>query len=356
MKLFESFSLGEITLKNKIVMAPMTRSRAINNIPNSLMAEYYGQRANVGLIITEGTSPTADGIGYARIPGAYSDKQIEGWKSLASEVHKNNGHLFVQLMHCGRVSSKENLPEGETISASAIHLEGEMYTDTLGMQQHDTPKAMTMDDIVSTQNGFASAATKLIETAKIDGIEIHAANGYLLDQFLNPNSNVRTDEYGGSYKNRARFVLETAQKIVDAIGPNKVGIRFSPYGVFNGMLGEYDEVVEMYSYLAEELNKMGIAYIHIADQQVAMGAPEFATNIKKTIKGIFKGVIIVGGDVDSAEKGEALLNEGFDLVYVGRPFISNPSLIRKFKDNTKLAQPDFETAYTPDAVGYTDYA
>jgi N-ethylmaleimide reductase len=355
MKLFESISLGEITLKNRIVMAPMTRSRALDNIPNDLMAKYYGQRADAGLIITEGTSPTANGIGYARIPGAYSPEQIAGWKLVADKVHQNNGNIFVQLMHCGRVSAKDNIPMGETISASAIQLMGEMYTDTSGMQSHDVPKEMSDNEITEVITGYATAAKELINTAKIDGVELHAANGYLLDQFLNPKSNVRTDEYGGDYKKRARFVLETAQKTVDAIGGDKVGIRFSPYGVFNDMQGEFDDTIEMYTYLAQELSKMNISYIHIADQRVAMGAPDFSTDIKKTIQNNFNGIMIVGGDVDSTEKGEALITEGYDLVYVGRPFISNPTLVSKLKEKIALVQPDFETAYTADANGYTDY-
>jgi len=355
MKLFESISLGEIILKNRIVMAPMTRSRAINNIPNDLMAEYYGQRAGAGLIITEGTSPTANGIGYARIPGAYTPEQIVGWKLIADKVHENNGKVFVQLMHCGRVSAKENIPMGETISASAIQLEGEMYTDSSGMQAHDVPKEMSKTEIIETQNGYAAAAKELIETSKVDGVELHAANGYLLDQFLNPKSNVRTDEYGGDYKKRARFVLETVKKTIDVIGANKVGIRFSPYGVFNDMQGEHDEVELIYTYLAQELSKMNISYIHIADQRAAMGAPDFSTDIKKTIQNNFNGIMIVGGDVDSAEKGETLLTEGYDLVYVGRPFISNPTLVSKLKEEIDLVQVDFETAYTPGEKGYTDY-
>lgn len=357
MKIFEPFSFGEIQLKNKIVMAPMTRSRAIDNIPNDLMVKYYSQRAGAGLIITEGTSPSANGLGYARIPGAFSEPQIQGWKKIADAVHQKNSKIFVQLMHCGRASSSYNLPTSEiTIAPSAVQLSGEIYTDMKGMQEYDIPKEMTQEDIINTQNAYVDSAVKLIEKAEIDGIELHAANGYLLNQFLNPNSNIRTDEYGGDYKNRARFVIETVQKTVNAIGNNRVGVRFSPYGVFNDMLGEHDDVIAMFSYLAQELAKMDIAYIHLVDQRVAMGAPEFASDINKTIKENFKGTVIVGGDVNTAQKGEALLNQGYDLVYIGRPFIANPTLVEKLKNNSDLVQPDFDKFYSATAEGYTDYA
>ncbi len=357
MKIFETYTLGDLTLKNKIVMAPMTRSRAINNIPNQLMRTYYTQRADAGLIITEGTSPSENGLGYARIPGAFTDAQIAGWKNVAEGVHEKDGLIFVQLMHTGRVTSVINLPKGaKTIAPSAVPLiEGEMYTDDAGMQPHDTPQEMTLTDIENTQNEFVKASKNLIE-AGIDGIELHSANGYLLDQFLNPKTNKRTDNYGGSYKNRARFVLETARKVVAAIGGSKVGIRFSPYGVFNDMQGEFEDLIEMYTYIAEELSKLNIAYIHIVDQRVAMNAPEFATDIKKTIQQHFSGTIIVGGDIHTAEGAEELLNQGYDLVYIGRPFISNPSLVEKLKTKEPLIQPNFDLLYTPDEKGYLDYA
>ncbi len=355
MKTFEPFDLGTIKLKNRIVMAPLTRSRAIDNIPNELMKIYYGQRAGAGLIITEGTSPSINGIGYPRIPGAYSEAQIQGWKTIAEEVHTKNGKIFVQLMHTGRVTASLNLPEGGVpMAPSAVQLGGEMYTDSKGMQPHDTPKEMSLVDINTAQEEYVFSGKKLIE-AGIDGVELHSANGYLLDQFLNPKTNLRNDEYGGDYKNRVRFVIETTKKVTEAIGGDKVGIRFSPYGVFNDLLGEFDDIESMYSYLASELAKLNLAYIHIVDQRVAMGAPEFATDIKKTIKDNFKGVIIVGGDVHIAKQAEDHINEGYDLVYVGRPFISNPNLVEKLQTNKALTPPDFDTFYTPGGDGYIDY-
>ena len=354
MTLYKDYQLKDLTLSNRIVMAPMTRSRAIDNIPNDLMAEYYSQRASAGLIISEGTSPSVNGLGYARIPGAYSPAQIEGWKNVAEQVHKNNGKIFVQLMHCGRIASEENLPDGgEVIAPSAVLAAGEMYTDTKGMLPHTTPRAMTLKDIENTQNEYVNSS-KLLVDAGIDGVELHAANGYLLEQFLNPKSNVRDDNYGGNFENRARFVLETTKKVVDAIGANKVGIRVSPYGANGDVQHNYEDLVDLYTYLADELKALNIAYIHIADH-TAMGAPEFETDIKSTIKSHFEGTVISGGGVTNETDAQKVLDSGIDLVYVGRPYISNPDLVEKLKSNKTLKDPNPDTFYTPGKEGYTDY-
>ncbi|XLS27426.1 alkene reductase [Flavobacteriaceae bacterium M23B6Z8] len=355
MQLFETYKLGSLELKNRIVMAPMTRSRAIDNIPNDLMKTYYTQRAGAGLIVTEGTSPSVNGLGYPRIPGAYSPAQIEGWGKIAESVHNEGGLIFVQLMHCGRITASENIPQGgETVAPSAVQADGKMYTDTKGEMPHETPRAMELADIEQAQNEYVQSAQKLIR-AGVDGVELHAANGYLMDQFLNPASNLRTDGYGGNLENRARFVLETAQKVASVIGPDKVGIRFSPYGAMNDLNPYFDDLTELYVYLAAELKKIGIAYIHLVDHRGAMGAPDFKTEIRKTIKGTFAGTVITGGDVDSKQKAQKLLDDGFDLVYIGRPFISNPDLVEKLKNEKDLKAPDPNTFYTPGAEGYTDY-
>jgi N-ethylmaleimide reductase len=354
MQIFKTYKLNELDLNNRIVMAPMTRCRAIDNIPNSLMAKYYAQRAGAGLIISEGTSPSINGLGYARIPGAFSPAQFEGWGEIAKAVHDNDGKIFVQLMHCGRVSAIENVPEGgEVIAPSAVKAAGEMYTDTNGMVEHATPRAMTLGDIEKTQLEFVNASKKLVE-AGIDGVELHAANGYLLDQFLNPKSNMREDIYGGDFKNRARFVLETTKKVVAAIGEDNVGIRLSPYGGMNDVDHNFSDIIELYRYLAEELKAIGIAYIHIADQ-TDMGAPEFESDIKTMIKNHFSGTVITGGGVDNSAKAEKVLDDGFDLVYVGRPYISNPDLVDKFKNDTDLVAPNEDLFYAAGKEGYTDY-
>lgn len=354
--IFEPYTLGDIELKNKIIMAPMTRSRAINNVPNDLMATYYGQRASAGLIISEGTSPSINGIGYPRIPGAYSPEQIDGWKQIAKTVHDKGGKFFVQLMHCGRICAAENVPQGgDVIAPSAVHADGVMYTDEKGNVPHVTPKAMIAEDIENTQREYVDSAKLLVEHAKVDGVELHAANGYLLDQFLNPKSNLREDVYGGDFKNRARFVIETTKKVVSAIGANKVGIRVSPYGAMNDVDQNYDDLVELYAYLATEMRKLGIAYIHIVDHTGSMGAPDFKTDIKQTIKLNFNGTVITGGDVNSKADAKAVLSNGYDLAYVGRPFISNPDLVNNFENGESLTDPNPDLFYTPGAEGYTDY-
>lgn len=356
MKILETYNLNGIYLKNRIVMAPMTRSRALNNIPNDLMKTYYAQRSDAGLIISEGTSPSVNGLGYPRIPGAFTPIQIEGWKQIISEVHQNDGKFFVQLMHCGRITAKENLPKaGVTLSASAVRADGEMYTDTKGLQPHETPQEMSLIDIVVAQREFVNASKQLIFEAGADGVELHAANGYLLDQFLNPKSNIREDIYGGNFENRARFVLETVKKVVAVVGANKVGIRVSPYGEMNDLQSDYKDIVELYTYLALELKKIGISYIHIVDHRRSMGAPEFKTEIRKTIKGTFAGTVITGGDIDSLEKAENVLTDGFDLAYIGRPFISNPDLIQKLIHKDPLTPPKQDLFYSAGAEGYTDY-
>jgi N-ethylmaleimide reductase len=271
-KLFEPAKLGDLELKNKIVMAPMTRSRAIDNVPNALMAEYYSQRASAGLIITEGTAPSPNGLGYSRIPGCYSKMQMEGWEKTTSAVHKAGGKIFLQLMHTGRISHALNIPEGaQIIAPSAVKASGQMWTDSQQMQDFPIPKSMNDEDLLLTLTEYFASASHAIE-AGFDGVELHAANGYLLEQFLSPISNIRTDKYGGSIENRCRFVLEVVNGVVATIGKEKTAVRLSPYGVANDM-PPYAEINETYTYLSQELNKLGIAYLHLVDHS-AMGAPE----------------------------------------------------------------------------------
>ena len=228
--LYSKAILGKLALQNHIVMAPLTRSRATGNIPNDLMAEYYAQRAGVGLIITEGTSPSPNGLGYARIPGIFSNEQVAGWKKVTDAVHAKGAKIFVQLMHTGRIGHELNLPKGARVMApSAVKAAGQMFTDAEGLKDHPVPEAMTEADIMATTAEFVNAAINAVK-AGFDGVELHAANGYLLEQFLRKNSNIRTDQYGGSIENRARFVLEVAEAVIAAIGKDKVGIRLSPFG------------------------------------------------------------------------------------------------------------------------------
>jgi N-ethylmaleimide reductase len=351
--LFSPFKSALLSLKNHIVMAPMTRSRAINNVPNALMATYYAQRASAGLIITEGTSPSADGIGYARIPGIYSPEQVNGWRSVTSAVHAQGGKIFVQLMHCGRVAHPLNLPDGGRIVApSAIPAAGEMYTDQKGMQPQPVPREMTVQDIRQAIDEFVAASRNAI-AAGFDGVELHGANGYLLEQFIRPTSNRRTDAYGGLIENRARFVLEVADAVSAAIGKDKVGIRLSPYGAFNDMPA-YPEMEADYCYLAEQLNQRGLLYVHLVDHST-MGQPTVPDSIKTAFRKLFKGILILSGGYDAARAERDLASKKCDLIAVGRPFISNPYLPANWRTGAAVREPDLSTSYTPGEKGYTDY-
>ncbi len=353
-KLFDSITIGPLTLRNRIVMAPMTRCRAIGNIPNELMATYYKQRATAGLIITEGTSPSPNGLGYARIPGIFNKEQISGWKKVTSAVHQNGGKIIIQLMHTGRISHILNMSEGsEILAPSAVKASGQMWTDAKGMQDYPTPKSMTLDDIISTQLEYVAAAKNAIE-AGFDGVELHGANGYLLEEFLSPVSNVRTDKYDGSIENRCRFVLEVVKSVAAAIGSEKTGIRLSPYGVA-GDMPNYSEIDATYDHLSKELNKLNIAYIHFVDHS-AMGAPTVPIEIKKLIRKNFSNKLIICGGYDK-ESAEADIESGLcDLVGFGRPFINNPDLVERLELNEELCQNlKTELFYTSDEIGYTDY-
>lgn len=351
--LFTPTTLGKTQLKNRIVMAPMTRSRAINNVPNELMEKYYSLRAEAGLIITEGTSPSANGLGYARIPGLFNDAQQQGWQRVTDAVHGAGGKIFVQLMHTGRVSHPANMQAGSRILApSAIAAPGEMWTDSQGQQAHPVPVAMSEADIAQTIAEYAASAKRAIATG-FDGVELHAANGYMIDQFLNTASNQRTDQWGGSVENRIRFAVEVAKAAVADIGAERIGMRISPYGVFNGMAPDA-EMDTLYARLIAALNPLGLAYIHVVDHS-SMGAPEVSPVLKARIRADFKGSYILSGGYDAARANADLDAARGDMVAFGRPFISNPDLVRKLQSGAALLAPDFNTFYTPGEKGYTDY-
>lgn len=351
--LFTPTELGRLTLKNRIVMAPLTRSRAPGNLPNELMAHYYRLRAEAGLIITEGTSPSPNGLGYARIPGLFNAEQVQGWRRVTDGVHQAGGRIFVQLMHTGRVSHPANMPAGASVLApSAVAVPGEMWTDSDGLQPHPVPREMSEADIALSIAEYAAAAKLAIE-AGFDGVELHAANGYLIDQFLNTASNQRHDRWGGSVENRIRFAVEVARATVAAIGAGRVGMRISPYGVFNAQLPDA-EMDALYLRLIDELNALGLLYIHVVDHS-AMGAPEVSPELKARLRAAFNGQYILSGGYDVARADADLDAQRGDLVAFGRPFISNPDLVAKLKSGQALVAPDFATFYTPGEKGYTDY-
>lgn len=335
-------------------MSPMTRSRAIGNVPADIAALYYGERAGAGLIVTEGTSPSPNGLGYARIPGLFSSEQVKGWKKVTDSVHQSGGLIFVQLMHTGRIGHELNLPAGASILApSSVKPAGKMFTDAAGLQEFPVPKEMTVDDITVALDEFAFSAKMAME-AGFDGVELHGANGYLIEQFLSPVSNHRTDNYGGSVENRCRFVLEIVEKVALEIGKDRLGIRLSPYGVASDM-PHYPEIDEEYTYLAEKLNYSNIGYVHLVDHS-SMGAPEVPVSIKRMFREKFKNTLILSGGYTQERAAEDIEAGHADLIAFGKPFITNPDLVERFRNNWPLASNlDKSTLYTPGAKGYIDY-
>jgi len=353
--LFDPLVTKSLHLANRMVMSPMTRNRAVDaNTPNAMMAEYYSQRATAGLIVTEGTTPSPNGLGYSRIPGLFNAAQVSGWKTVTDAVHAKGGKIFVQFMHTGRIGVAANLPAGaEIVGPMAEAAPGETYADASGgMQPYSPPRQMTERDIVHAVDEYAHAA-KLAMEAGFDGVELHAANGYLIEQFLNANVNRRADGYGGSIAGRNRFAFEVARATVAAIGGERVGIRLSPYGAFNST-GHFPEQDEQYLALARELSSIGLLYLHVLDHS-SMGAPAVPAELKVQLRESFAGLFILAGgfDRDSAEK--ALVEKRADLIAFGRQFLANPDLVARFRAGAPLNAPDMATFYVPGAKGYTDY-
>lgn len=351
--LFSPFKLGRLELPNRIVMSPMTRSRALGNVPAEISATYYAQRAAAGLILTEGTAPSPNGLGYARIPGVYNQAQVAGWRTITDAVHKAGGRIFIQLMHTGRISHAANMPAGARIVApSAVAAPGQMHTDALGMQAYPTPEPMSEADVVAAEDEFVHAARAAIE-AGADGVELHGANGYLIEQFLNAATNHRTDGYGVTVPGRARFAVETARKVAAAIGADRTGIRISPYGA-NGGMSPDEHTDALYEHLATELSTLGLVYLHVVDHS-AMGAPPVKAELKATLRKTFSGAYILSGGYDRAHADADLAAGKGDLVAFGRPFLANPDLVAKLEHGRELRAPDPATFFTPGERGYTDW-
>jgi N-ethylmaleimide reductase len=351
--LFDAFSANSLKLKNRIVMSPMTRSRAEGNVPNDLMAEYYGQRAEAGLIITEGTSPSPNGLGYPRIPGLFNRSHVKGWQLITESVHAKGGKIFVQLMHTGRVTHIANLPAGaEVIGPGSAVCPGEMYTDSMGNQPMSPPRAMTEADIARAIDEYVASARFALD-AGFDGVELHGANGYLIEQFLNPLVNQRTDTYGQGIEGRNRLALKVAAAVIMAIGPERVGMRLSPYGVFNGT-GEFPEVQVQFLALVAKLSSLKLLYVHLVDHS-SMGAPPVPADFKLNLRNGFNGLFILSGGFNKDTAETALVEKRGDLVAFGRPLLANPDLVARMQKNAPLNQPDQATFYTPGPKGYTDY-
>lgn len=355
--LLKPYKSKNLNLQNRVVMAPMTRSRADNdkNKPtDELQGVYYEQRASAGLIITEGSQVSEMAVGYVNTPGIHTEAQVEGWKHVTKRVHDKGGKIFIQLWHVGRMSHPD-FHHGELpVSASAIDPESKSYTPS-GFKDTVTPKAMTKFEIEDTINDFVVAAENAIE-AGFDGVEIHSSNGYLFHQFFNKSSNVRTDEYGGSIENRARFFFEVLDAMAEVIPQEKIGARFNPS--LNGLFGMTmdEETIPTFEYIIKKLNDYDLAYVHLSEPFTDVSEISYAvTEIAKHFRPLYHGTLIINAGF-TQESGNAVIESGnADLVAFGKPFISNPDLVERFENNLELAKWNEDTFYTPGEKGYIDY-
>lgn len=356
MKIFDKFKMGDLLLNNRILMAPMTRARAgESRAPNDMIAEYYTQRVTAGLIITEATTISEQANGWLQSPGIYTDEMTEGWRKVVDSVHQHDGKIFLQLWHCGRASHSSFHNGKPAVAPSAIKINGDYIHTPKGKEDYETPKTLSSEEIAQTKIDYRNSAVRAKE-AGFDGVEIHSANGYLLDTFLQSKTNHRTDEYGGSVQSRYRMLNEVLKEVCDVWPANRVGVRLSPNGVFNDM-GSPD-YREQFTYVASQLNNYGLAYLHVMDGLGfgfhELGEPMTLSEFRK----VFNSTLI-GNCGYTQETAEQALAEGHaDLIAFGRPFISNPDLVERFKNNLPLnPEADISTWYTPAGrEGYTDFA
>ncbi|KVH79095.1 1,2-oxophytodienoate reductase [Burkholderia cepacia] len=345
--LFTPARVGRYTLQNRLVMAPMTRSRAApDGTPGALAAEYYAQRADLGLIVSEGTQPSDDGQGYLTTPGIYTDAHVAGWKAVSERVHARGARLFIQLMHVGRMSHPDNTPHHrQGVAPSAIAPGVPMFT-MKGMQEIPAPRALTTDEVRGTVNDFRLAARRAIE-AGADGVEIHGANGYLVQQFFAPNANTRSDAYGGSIENRARFAIEVAEAIADEIGADRTAIRLSPGTTLWG-IDEGTEGPDLYRYLATQLDRLGLAYLHVMHQ----GNEPLLADLRAR----WRGTLIVNRPGRARDAIGADVATGLaDLEAYGQMVLANPDFITRLKTGAPMNDAQRDTFFGGDARGYVDY-
>lgn len=353
--LFSPLEFGRVTLANRVVMAPMTRSRAEGGfVPSDMMVTYYAQRASAGLIIAENAAVCPNAHCYVRQPGIYTDDQIRGWARVAHAVHAAGGKIFLQLNHGGRAGHPLNQPVGaEIVGASPIAMQGKRFTDSGGELPTPVPRVMSIAEIAQVVEEFGQAARNAV-IAGMDGIELHCSTGYLMDQFLNPRTNHRTDAYGDSVENRARFVVELLESVAHAIGPDRVGIRLSPYNGNNDIAGEYPGMEDTYRLLVSRMNGLGILYQHLKDVS-ALGGAVFKKPLREEMRMTFKGLTLQNGGFDGQTAEECLVRKGGDAIVFGRAFIGNPDLVQRLRHNWPLESYDRSTVYTPGPKGLTDY-
>lgn len=345
-RLLSPFQLGDLTLRNRMVMAPLTRSRAgKGDVPTPLMADYYRQRASAGLIISEASQISPQGKGYPRTPGIFSDAQGDGWKRVTDAVHEGGGRIFLQIWHVGRLSHPLVQPHGNLpVAPSAVRPDGELFTDR-GMKPYETPRALATYEIPLVVADFRRAAENA-KCAGFDGVEIHAANGYLIDQFLRDGTNQRTDAYGGSVENRVRFLMDVVDAVVPVVGAQRVGVRLSP--IFNGFSMRDSDPATTFGYAAEQLGRKGLAYLHV--MQLGEGTFDFAG-----LKRRYGGTYIANGGYDAGRAEAAIASGEADLVSFGSLFLSNPDLVERFRQGAALNAADPRTFYQGEERGYTDY-
>jgi N-ethylmaleimide reductase len=348
--LFTPLELGPLVLPNRVVMAPMTRSRAgAGNVPSALAVEYYVQRASAGLIVTEATQVSPQGVGYPGTPGIHDDAQVEGWRRVTGGVHDAGGLIFLQLWHVGRISHPSLQPGGALpVAPSAIAGEGEVYTAS-GLQPFVTPRALETDEIPGIVAQFEDGARRAL-AAGFDGVEIHGANGYLIDQFLRDGTNRRTDRYGGSLENRARFLLEVTEAVAGVWSAGRVGVRLSPLGTFNSMSDS--DPARTFGFAAAALGRYGLAYLHVVEggHESAEGPFDWAG-----LKRRFNGPYMANGGYDPTRASAVLAAGRADLVSFATPYIANPDLVERYRLDAPLAAADPATFYGGDHRGYTDY-
>jgi len=349
--LFTPLTIGRTTAANRIFMAPMTRNRAPENIANELMARYYAQRATAGLIITEGSQISTQAVGYPATPGIYNAAQVDGWKIVTDAVHEKGGHIFLQLWHTGRVSHPDYHGGEVPVAPSAITPKGEAPTYE-GMKPYVTPRALDTAEIPAIVEDYARAAENAIK-AGFDGVELHGANGYLIDQFLRDGTNKRTDKYGGAIANRAQFLMEVVSAVVDICGSGRVGVRLSPSGTFNDM-SDTDPAKD-FTFVTGQLNRFGLAYLHIVNIMAA-DARHGAKGVPlELLRGAYKGVLVACGEYGKDRAMSEVKDGKCDAVAFGRPYISNPDLVERFRADAPLNEPDPATFYGGGEKGYTDY-
>ena len=356
--LFQPLELGSLSIPNRIIMAPLTRSRTPDSVPGKMQEAYYGQRAGAGLIISEATNISPTARGYVYTPGIWTDEQEAGWQGVVDAVHAKGGRIALQLWHVGRVSHEMVQPNGEQpVAPSALKGEGaqcfvEFEDGTAGQHPTSTPRALETDEIPGIVDDYRQAAIRA-KRAGFDMVEVHAANAYLLNQFLATGTNQRTDQYGGSIENRARFPLEVVDAVIEVFGADRVGIRMTPFIELFGLTD--DEPKEMAFYMAEQLSKRGLAYLHLNEPNWAGGDIQFPDGFREQMRERFNGCLIYCGNYDAEHAEARIKDKTADVIAFGRPYIANPDLAERFRVNASLNEPNHDTFYGGDEKGYTDY-